>query len=279
MTKNIIHYVKLTRPPNNFITALSVFIGATVSGDIETGERILLACISAWFISAGGNTINDFFDVNIDKINKPGRPLPRGSISPKSALAFSIFLFSMGFFLSFWIKPFSPFIASLACGLLIAYSYALKKTMLWGNLTVSVVSALAFIYGGIATEDFRLSMIPAAFALLFHLGREILKDIEDIKGDSSVGASTLPLKLGVKFSLDICTLVFLFLMVLTTLPYFLHIFSFIYLLAAVLGVDTVLVYVIRSMRHDHSSKNLHRLSNILKIDMIVGLVAIFLGRI
>jgi geranylgeranylglycerol-phosphate geranylgeranyltransferase len=151
--------------------------------------------------------------------------------------------------------------------------------LIWGNLTVSVVAALAFIYGGIATEDFRLSLIPAAFALLFHLGREIIKDIEDMKGDASAGAATLPLKLGVEFSVNICTLVFASLIVLTTLPYFFHIFSLLYLLVVALGVDMIIVYVIWSIRHDHSSFNLHRLSSILKIDMLVGLLAILLGKL
>ncbi len=272
-------YGNLTRPANNWITALSVFVGAMVCGKIEFWDKILFACVSAFFISAGGNVLNDFFDVEIDRINKPSRPLPRGIISLKSALVFSAILFFIGLALSFRINPPSPILASFACGLLIVYSYILKRALLWGNLVVSAVAALAFIYGGIATEDFRFSLIPAAFALLFHLGREILKDMEDIKGDSSVGASTLPIKLGVEFSVNICTLVFLFLMGLTTFPYFFHLFSLRYLLVAVFGVDIILIHVVWSMRHDHSSANLHRLSNILKIDMLIGLLAILLGRL
>jgi geranylgeranylglycerol-phosphate geranylgeranyltransferase len=274
----IANYIKLIRPLNNFITALSVLVGAAISGEIESWVMVLFACLSAFFISAGGNVINDFFDINIDRINKPNRPLPRGKITLSSALIWSIFLFLAGLFLSLQVKPLSLPLAFIACGFLVLYSYSLKKTLLWGNLTVSVVSALAFIYGGIATEDFKLSLIPAAFALLFHLGREILKDIEDIRGDSSAGASTLPIKLGVKFSLDICTLIFLFLIGLTAIPYFLHIFSFIYFLVVVLGVDLGLIYLIWSMRRNHSPSNLHRLSHLLKIEMLVGLAAIFLGK-
>jgi len=276
--KAIANYIKLTRPLNNLITALSVFIGASISGDIESWTRVFFACLSAFFISAGGNVINDYFDIDIDRINKPDRPLPQGKITSRSALVWSILLFLAGLFLSLQVKPLSLLIAFVASGFLVLYSYILKKRLLWGNLTVSVISALAFVYGGIATEDFRLSLIPAAFALLFHLGREILKDIEDIRGDSSVGASTMPIKLGVEFSLDICALIFLFLIGLTIIPYFLHIFSFLYLLAVVFGVDLGLIYLIRSMRRNHSPSNLHRLSNFLKIEMIVGLAAIFLGK-
>lgn len=279
MVKSIIIYLRLTRFHNNLITAFSVLVGAAVSGRVLSGERVVFACISALFIAAGGNVINDFFDIEIDRINKPARPLPRGEISPGSALVFSILLFLTGLFLSIWVRPLACLFALVACGLLVAYSYALKRTLILGNLTVCVVAALTFIYGGIATEDFRLSLIPAVFALLFHLGREILKDMEDIEGDSSADATTLPIKLGVEFSANMCTLVFASLIVLTTLPYFFHIFSLLYLLIVVLGVDMVLVYVIRSLWKDHSPRNLHRLSNILKVDMLIGLLAILLGKI
>lgn len=276
--RSIISYLKLTRLQNNFIAAISVLVGAAISGDIESWGKVLFACLSAFFISAGGNSINDFFDLEIDRINKPYRPLPQGEISPLSALRFSISLFLLGVILSFWVKPLSILVALVACGLLIIYSSLLKKRFLWGNLTVSLVSALAFVYGGIATRDFRLSLIPAAFALLFHLGREVLKDVEDLKGDTSSGASTLPIRRGVNYSLVFCTLVFSLLIVLTVFPYIFHIFSFLYLLLVILGVDLVIAYVIWSMWHNPTSSNLHRLSNILKADMVLGLVAIYLGR-
>jgi geranylgeranylglycerol-phosphate geranylgeranyltransferase len=274
----IVNYIRLTRPVNDFITALSVLVGAAIAGKIESWSMVFFACLSAFFISAGGNVINDFFDVDIDRINKPNRPLPQGKITSNTALIWSIVLFLAGLILSLLVRPLSLLIAFAACAFLVLYSSVLKKTLLWGNLTVSLVSAVAFVYGGIATEDFKLSLIPAAFALLFHLGREILKDIEDVKGDSSAGASTMPIKLGVKFSLDVCTLIFLFLIGLTVVPYLLHIFSLPYLLAVVFGVDLGLIYLIWSMRRNPSPSNLHLLNNLLKIEMLAGLAAIFLGK-
>jgi len=277
--KKVFSYLKLTRPQNNFIAAISVLVGAAISGEVESWGKVFFACISAFFISAGGNSINDFFDLEIDRINKPNRPLPRGEISPFSALRFSISLFLLGILLSFWVKPLSVLVAFVACGLLIVYSSHFKRKLLWGNLTVSLVSALAFFYGGIATRDFRLSLIPAAFALLFHLGREVLKDVEDLKGDTFSGASTLPIRLGVDFSLGFCTLVFSLLMVLTVFPYIFHIFSFLYLLLVIMGVDLVIIYVIWSMWHNPSPSNLHRLSNLLKADMLLGLATIYVGKL
>lgn len=276
--KKILALLKLARPQNDLIVALSVLVGATVSGDIGSWLKVLLACVSAFFISAGGNSINDFFDLEIDRVNKPHRPLPRGEISRSSALGFSIFLFLLGMILSLWVSRLSILVALSASGLLLVYSWFLKRRFLWGNLAVSSVCALAFLYGGLATSDFRLSLVPAAFALLFHLGREVLKDVEDLKGDSSAGASTVPIQLGVNFSLWVCTWIFGFLAVLTLFPYILRIFSLPYLLVAIPGVDLVLAYVIWSMWRDRSRSNLHRLSNLLKLDMLLGLAAIYAGK-
>jgi geranylgeranylglycerol-phosphate geranylgeranyltransferase len=184
----------------------------------------------------------------------------------------------VGLGLSYFIKPLSLVIAAVAIIFLIFYNHTLKRKLFWGNFAVSFVSALAFIYGGIITKDFKLSLIPAVFAFLFHLGREVIKDMEDLKGDSLLKVSSLPNKFGINFSLSFTTCIFSFLMVLTLFPYIFDIFSWFYLILVILGVDLVLIYVIWSMWNDPSNFNLHRLSTILKIDMLLGLAAIYLGR-
>ena len=277
--KRIVGYLKLTRPQNNLIAALSVLVGALVSGDVEYWQRVAFACISAFFISGGGNCLNDFFDVEIDKINKPFRPLAKGEIAKKSALPFSVVLFGIGLGTSIFIRPLSAVIATTAIVLLIFYGRTLKRKLFWGNFTVSFVCALAFVYGGITTTDFGLSLIPALFALLFHMGREIIKDIQDLEGDLSLNASSLAIRFGVRFSLAFATAIFSSLILLSSLPYLLDIFSLLYLITVTLGVDLVLLYVLRSMWKDPSTSNLGRLSTILKVDMLLGLAAIYLGKL
>ena len=286
----IIGYLKLTRPQNNLIAALSVLVGALVAGDIEYAYAsfdwwsagsmggVVFACISAFFISGGGNCLNDFFDVEIDRINKPFRPLPKGEIPKRSALWLSVFLLLVGFLVSIFIRPLSVVIATTAIVSLIFYGHTLKRKLFWGNFTVSFVSALTFVYGGIATSGFRLSLIPAVFAFLFHMGREIIKDVQDLKGDRSLNASSLPIRFGIRFSLAFTTVIFSSLIFLTLLPYLFDIFSLHYLIMVILGVDLVLFYVLRSMWKDPSTSNLGRLSTILKIDMFLGLAAIYLGK-
>jgi geranylgeranylglycerol-phosphate geranylgeranyltransferase len=277
--RQVIGYIRLSRLQNDAIAALSVLVGAGVAGPVESWWKVLWACISAFFISAGGNSINDVFDVDIDRVNKPYRPLVREDISVRSAVRFSLILFLLGIALSLWIKSVSTLLALVVVTILVIYSAALKKRLLWGNLVVALLSASAFVYGGVTGSNFVICLIPAGFAFLFHLAREVLKDVEDMKGDSTRGASTLPIRVGVAGSLAFISLVFGLLVALSGLPYMLRSFSLIYLLIVFPGVDLVLVYVIWSMWRDSSPPNLHRLSNLLKADMLLGLAAIYLGRL
>ena len=271
-------YLELTRPLNNFITIFAVFMGAWIAGLSGYMDKLFFALLSACLISAGGYAINDYFDLEIDKINKPARPLPSGKVTAKSALVYSFILFLIGICISLLIKNIAFILAVTAAVLLILYSFKLKRTPLFGNLVVSLVCGLAFIYGGLVGRNVIFSLIPAGFAFLFHLGREILKDIEDLKGDISSGAQTLPAVSGINISLLLATIVFSVLILLTLVPYYFKLFPLLYLIL-VLVMDLFLVYVIFSMWRDQSKKNLGMLSRLLKLGMLLGLAAIFVVRL
>jgi len=162
--------------------------------------------------------------------------------------------------------------------LLFLYSFRLKRTILWGNLTVSLATALAFIYGGIAVNRLSYALIPAVFSFFYHLGREIIKDVEDIRGDRADKIQTLAIEYGEKFALKITTLIYVFLIILTPLPYIFKIFGIYYLIIVLLIVDLVIGYALISMWRNSESQNLSRLSMILKLNMFAGLLAIYIGN-
>ena len=272
---NIQPYFKLTRFQNNLITFISVLMGGLVGG-ISSWTRLILAALSAALISAGGYVLNDYFDLEIDKINRPLRILPGGDLSPKKALIFSISLFLMGFILSFFLKPVSIGIALVAMIFLFLYSVRFKREFLIGNVTVSIISALAFIYGGVFSKNPEISLIPAILAFLFHLGRELIKDMEDVEGDQALRSETFPIAYGMRNSQFLASAIFLVLIILTIFPYKLKIFS-IYYLILVLMVDFVLFYIILSLWNNPSRENLGSLSRLLKFEMLLGLLAIFAG--
>lgn len=271
-------YIELTRPANGLIAAASILVGAVITGGLDPVWRIALACISGFCIAGGGNSINDYFDIEIDRINRPNRPLPSARLSRKGSLLFTLTLFVIGTGAGVLL---GPYIGSIAFGstlLLILYSAKLKGTVLAGNICVAFVASLAFVYGGAVYGRLVPTLIPAWFALLFHLIREIIKDMQDQEGDRQTGVRTLPVAHGLRAAQHSAAVFIVMLMAATPFPYILNLYTIIYLLIVLIGVDTVLLYVAYSLYRNPSPTNLGRLSFILKCDMIVGLAAIYFGR-
>ena len=267
----------LLRPVNVLIGALSIGIGAWVTGTLSPVKNVLLACLSGGVITGAANAINDYFDIEIDLINKPERPLPAGRVSPPGAFAWSITLFLLGFGLSFFINTSAIAISGTASLLLFLYSWRFKRLPLIGNFTVSFISGLAFIYGGVAVGRFQASIIPATFAFLFHFGREIIKDIEDISGDRAEKARTFPICCGVNLARMLISFIFFLLIIATIIPYFYDIYNVWYFIIVLFGVDFYIVYVVWALWKSIDPDHLHKLSTGLKIDMLVGLLSILVG--
>ena len=192
---------------------------------------MLLAALSAALINGAGNAFNDLMDIDIDRINRPLRPLPAGRLSPSAARMQSLLLALAGSALAFWLSLWHGLIALVVVALLAVYSVSLKNSLLWGNVLVAFVGAIAFPYGALAAGDLGRSWIPALFAFLFHLGREIVKDIEDVAGDQIRGERTLPLAWGRAQAAVLAALVYLVLVGFTWMPFFMGFYGALYALA------------------------------------------------
>lgn len=277
--KKLLAFLEITRPVNVLIGFFSIFMGAFITGTITPFFNVLWACLSGALIAGAANAINDYFDVEIDRINKPYRPIPAGKVSRQEVFIFSFLFFMLGILTSIFVNWVVFTIAFLSSILLFFYSAYLKRTILWGNLCVSLVTALAFIYGGAAVNRFRAALIPALFSFLFHFGREIIKDIQDMIGDAADKAITFPIRFGKQWSLLLVSFVYIILIISTLLPFYFTIYGIYYLMVVILGVDLVIAGVLISIWHDQTPKNLGRMSNLLKADMLIGLIAIYCGRI
>ncbi|MDP5081368.1 MAG: geranylgeranylglycerol-phosphate geranylgeranyltransferase, partial [Winogradskyella sp.] len=174
-----------------------------------------LLVLATLFIAAAGYVINDIYDIEIDKVNKPEKVIVGKSISEKNA--FSIFIIlnvigvGLGFYLTDGIGKSGFFVIFIiASALLYIYSSYLKQILLVGNIVISFVVALSILLVGIfellpaITENNRSVQITffeiivdyAIFAFMINLTRELVKDIEDIDGDYKGGMQTLPIVLG-----------------------------------------------------------------------------------
>ncbi len=270
--------ILLSRPVNVLIAFASVFVAALLCDASPDWGAVFLACGSAGLVTAAANAINDYFDLDIDRINKPERPLPSGLISKKHAIMLAVLCYTGGILLGALINTFAFIIVITISFLLYLYSAVLKRTVLLGNAVVSLSTAFAFIYGGVAVRHPERAIIPAVFAFFMHFGREIIKDMEDVRGDNQLHAYTLPVLYGVRPAQWLVTYIFITLFVLTLLPFLLKIYGTYYFITVMMGVNSVLIGVIFMVWKNTSTKMLHRLSVLLKADMPVGLLAIYLGQ-
>ena len=268
----------VVRPVNVLIVGISVAVGAYLSGTL-LALKVLLACMSAGMILAAGNAINDVCDSEIDSINNPKRPVPSGLLTRRAASVGGIFLFSLGILLSWLISPSALLIAVSCCALLVAYAVWLKRQGLWGNLLVSMLTALAFIYGGVAVRNPLGALFPAAFAFLFHLGREMVKDVADVKGDRGVQARTFPVLFGERAGVLFAGAVFALLILVTPLPFILGFYGVFYMIFVLIGVDLVLAAILVALITRKTWMSTSRASTLLKMDMVAGLVALVVGTI
>ncbi len=271
-------YIALIRPSNFIITALSVLVSCILAGATRPMiAEMLAASLAAGMIGAGGMVINDYFDVEIDRINKPMRPLPSGAVTLRAAVVFWIFLSFLGLSLNIVLPLSAAAIAILAVVIIFYYSKVLKRTPLFGNLTVGALTGLAFIYGGAAVGNINRAIMPAVFAFLINVGREIIKDMEDVYGDSQQNAATFPIKFGMRHSAVLASIFLCAVIGSTIIPFVNQQYGSAYFITVNIGVNAVLIAVLASLWKNQSQHNLRRLSSILKYDMFIGLLAIYLG--
>lgn len=272
-------FIKISRPLNCLITSISILIAALVcsSGNLIY-SKIISAAVAGAFTAAGGNAINDIFDLEIDKINSSKRPLPAKVISVKEAIILYISINLAAIVFSFFAGLASAIIVLSTQIILFLYSFKLKHIVLLGNSAVALLTGMTFFYGGIIVSNWQFSLIPAGFAFLINLIREIIKDMEDIKGDSKLGVITFPQKFGFKAAKRIIIILILIFFSSIFSLYFIRIYKIEFFIIVLITVIPILLYIIKSLLKDDSIDNLKRMSLILKINMIFGLAAIYFAK-
>jgi geranylgeranylglycerol-phosphate geranylgeranyltransferase len=234
----------------------------------------LMLLLTTALVTAAGNVINDWFDRDIDAINKPRRPIPSGGVAPRAAMAMYVFLLAAVALCVTRLTAVQAVWAGAWVVLLHVYSWKAKRLYLAGNLLVSAVVSSAFLVGALTAGDITAGLIPAAFTLLFVLGRELVKDTEDIEGDRMCGASTIPVVSGTAAALNAAAAIFIILVIAIPLPFARGLYGGGYLLTMLLSVLPVLVVscVFCIRRRSPAAVSL-----LLKIGMFFGVAAFYLG--
>ncbi len=189
---------RITRPLNSLAAGLAAIVAYLIAtGTIVPAVLLLFAVVA--LVTGAGNVINDYFDVEIDRVNRPDRPIPAGQVSLPAARAFAATLFLGGILVCLFTSALCIAIAIINSLLLIGYAARLKRTPLFGNIAVSYLAASMFLFGGALDGLQGLSrVLPFAVMTFFAmLARELVKDAEDVDGDRASGAVTIPIRYGI----------------------------------------------------------------------------------
>jgi len=272
-------YIQLVRIHNVIGAALGSVMGFLVSSEWKfEPKQIVLSALVVGFIAAGGYVINDVYDVNIDKINKPYRPIPSGEVSIKSARILALIMFILGLFLSLFLGIYDFILALLVTIVLFYYAKKLKRSGFYGNLLVATATALSIFYGGLAFFSgnwFERIVIPTFYSFFLTLAREIVKGIEDYEGDKVNNVRTLATTLGVQKSWKIAKLLLVILILISPLPFFMG-FNIIYI---ILLIGVFLPFTILSVIQKETIEGAAKARTYLKISAISGIIAFLLGSL
>jgi geranylgeranylglycerol-phosphate geranylgeranyltransferase len=278
LTEKLTAIIKIVRPLNFLITFVSVIVAAVLClPDKTPGLNVVFAAFAASLVMASGNILNDIYDIGIDKINRPLRPLPSGKITIKKAYAVYFIFIVLSIFFSALVNEKALAIVLISILILFIYSKYLKQILLLGNITVAFLTGLVFIFGGFVVGNPSAAIVPSIFAFTINLIREIVKDMEDVEGDIKAGVITFPVKFGSQKSKILILIISISLILFTLYPFLTQLYKIEYFIAVMIFVNPILVYCSKNLFDDSSQKNLRKISNLLKLSMLFGLIAIYFG--
>jgi len=270
--------MKLVRPVNAVIAFLAVISGAATVTEVFLRQEVVLGAVSASLILMSGNAINDVFDLEADRVNRPDRPLPRGDLSVRDAWKISLILAGLALVLALSINIRCFVVALFYATMFFAYAAWLKPTGLPGNILVSSGTGMSFIYGSLTVDWFLpITVIFAACALLLNLGREIVKGVEDIAGDKVRNCKTIAMRYGPRVAGFSVVVLYTVVLPLSAAPFLLGYAGWLYGVS-ILIADLVVVAVI----HESAGLgpgNATRTSRLIKLSMTLGIVAFLVGAV
>jgi len=276
-------YLRLIRFPNLVLIVLSqalvqaCLLAAGVNWGMVARPGFAALTLSTVFIAAAGYIINDYYDVKIDAINKPERMLVGKAIRRRRAMFAHLVLSVAGVAIGLALAIPVGLINMGAVLLLWGYSARLKKMLLIGNVVIALLAASMLLVVAVYNDALnRITLGYALFAFLISLIREIIKDMEDVKGDASFDCRTLPIVAGIRNTkLVLYPLVALFLVFLLVVVFHRRtalLFDSYMLLLVLLPSVWLVIKLARSDRR----RDFAYLSSLNKFIMLTGILSMLL---
>ena len=280
MLKKISSFLKIIRPLNVISSGIAILFSSHIAGYQGPISNVLFAMFAVVFFTIGANVLNDYFDYETDKLNRPDRAIVVGDVTRVQALYVSISSFLIGVFLSLQLSFKSQIISIfISFPLLIFYNAKAKNYPLVGNVIVALILGFSFIYAGIVFENIIPLIMPAILAFGLTLIREIVKDIADLKGDKAIGAKTFPIIFGNKKAVYLCTFLSAILGCLAFILFLNGYYNFYYGILLIITVEIPLAVVVISLLNKPNTRTAKKGARLLKICTLGGLFSIYIGTV
>lgn len=301
-------FLRLVRWPNLVFIALTQILfeyciyERVFNNEVQINDFFYLIVLASVLIAAAGYIINDYFDLDIDQINKPEKVVVNSVISRRWVIFWHMFLSLIGIYCSIFALHFSEYwhlILANMCSVIFLwiYSTSLKKELLIGNVLISLLTAwvIGILYfskyplnnfpsshysSNQNVRFFRLAILYAGFAFVISLIREVIKDLEDMEGDRKYGGRTMPIVWGVNAS-KVFISVWLIVLITTLIILQLYVIQlgwWLSIIYCLLLIVTPLLYVFKKLFSANTATDYHHLSVVIKMVMFTGILSMIFFR-
>ncbi len=203
--------IQLFRPDLSLAAGMCVVLGEMLALGAFPSLRVVgLGFVCGFFLSSSALIANDYFDVEVDRINAPQRPLPSGLLSRGEVMALAILAALLGLAAAWAFNPLALGVSGLVWVMGFLYNWKLKAAGLWGNLIVSASVAMTFILGGIGVGQAwnKTVWIFGLIAFFFDLAEEIAGDAMDAEGDRQRASKSIAILSGKQAALRLSGVLF-----------------------------------------------------------------------
>jgi geranylgeranylglycerol-phosphate geranylgeranyltransferase len=272
--------VDLIRPVNCAMIGFAVVVGAFVSKPASMPVlQVALGFLTGFFLCAYSMAVNDIYDLDVDRVNRPDRPIPSGRVSAVEASRLSMVAFAVGILCSLLsLIPLAVAIAGVYAFLSWLYSSRAKKTGFAGNLIVASSLAIPFVYGGAVSGGSiggSLLLMMALTAFFSGVGREVVKAMADVDGDAKREVNSIARRRGLAFASAVGALFFLLAVLSSWVPLITGLANQVYSFGVVIP-DVIFLYLAVAVLARHDPTSAYRVKRIALAGMTIGLL-VFIG--
>ncbi len=277
-------YVKLMRPINCMMVGLAVIVGMAIA----VGRGLLsvepLEVASGFTVGytfcAVSMIVNDIYDIEIDRVNRPERPLPGGEASIGMAWFLAVILSAIGVYAAFLTGLETLVVAVISLLLGVYYNAKGKKKGVLGNVIVAYNIGIPILYGALILGEFKgRIVIYWTMVFLTGLAREIVKDLADVEGDSVKGVKSLAVTRGAKAVVIVSSILYIIAVLLSPLPLLEYEVNSLGYGLPVTVTDMLIIYAVLILARSPEPRSAYKHKNIILLAMMSGLIGFLLGSL